>query len=184
MIRNHKPIVVLPMEKKGTVEVVLPMEKKGEIERGKDFLSRNKNILSLILEYLDSKSLCRVSQCSWYLREEGKRDKYWKKVFFREKKKPSLVPGFERWKLEGGERSEKEVKEKIGEGKRWKFFFQLANEYDYVYPAILKAESHDIIFLPEGVYDMREEMKAGVASNFVTLVKLSFHLSLNSQLFQ
>ena len=174
--------ITLGNELKKAREKVLfsPLEPKGEMKRGSDFFSTNKYLFSIVLENLESKSLCRVSQCCWFFKQMADSDKYWKAVFFKEIRKPSVVPCYDSWRILGkeedfkkcvrGEREQK-VLNLIPGGRRFKYFYQLALLHDsmfvhFLFPlnlftnfffqsesALSSSSQFDLVFLPAGTYN-------------------------------
>ena len=52
----------------------------------------------MILEYLDIKSLSRLSQCCWHFKQVADQDRFWKALFFKSfQDSIILVPSFTRW---------------------------------------------------------------------------------------
>jgi hypothetical protein len=52
----------------------------------------------MILEYLDLKSLSRLSQCCWHFKQLADQDRFWKALYFKvHQNKITLVPSFTRW---------------------------------------------------------------------------------------
>ena len=52
----------------------------------------------MILEYLDLKSLSRLSQCCWHFKQIADQDRFWKLLYFRSfQNSITLVPSLSRW---------------------------------------------------------------------------------------
>ena len=81
---------------------------------------RTMYLFSLILESLDAKSLCRVSQCCWFFKMTADGDKYWKKLYFKDYTRPTLVPNFKRWKFLVDSKGEEQKNMRKSEEKREK----------------------------------------------------------------
>ena len=109
------------------------------IQRGDNFLSRNKNLANLIFEYLDDISLCRLAQCSWYFKILADHDKYWQPLYFRVHSGITLVPHYSRWHFSDiieNQTTESVLDENMEQklilaGNGWKYIYQLAVDFEY-----------------------------------------------------
>lgn len=151
------------------------------IQRGNDFLSRNKDLANLIFEYLDDISLCRLARCSWYFKILADHDKYWQPLYFRVHSGITLVPHYSRWPfsdfieqqtVESG-REEASGQKLILAGYGWKYIYQLPVNFETIISAYQRAGAGDFIFLSAGRYDCRE------FETFYLLPSLGIHMPIH-----